>query len=47
MENTKETLTSEIWGYCKRTHNEQDLKDLQEFSVEDLRGILSEIKENL
>ena len=47
MDNTKETLMSEIWSYCKHTHNEQDLKDLQEFSVDDLHDILSEIKENL
>lgn len=47
MDNAKQTLMSEIWSYCKRTHNEQDFKDLQEFSVDDLRGILSEIKENL
>ncbi len=47
MDNTKTTLISEIWNYCKHTHNEQDFKDLQEFSVEELHGILSEIKENL
>ncbi len=47
MCNTKTTLISEIWDYCKHTHNEKDLKDLQEFSVEELHDILSEIKEDL
>ena len=29
---TKEALIQSIWGYCKHTHNDQDHKDLQEFS---------------
>jgi len=48
MENTKTTLITEIWDFYKHTHNEQDLKDLQEFiennttlSVEELREILN------
>ncbi len=44
MKNTKTSLITEIWGYCKHTHNEQDLKDLQEFTVEELNNILNELK---
>ena len=45
MDNTKTTLISEICNYFKNTHNEQDLKNLQEFSVEKLNDILNEIKD--
>ena len=41
---TKNILITEIWSYCKHTHNEQDLKDLQEFTVEELVDILNELK---
>ncbi len=44
MKNTKTSLITEIWSYCKHTHNEQDYKDLQEFSVEELNNILNELK---
>jgi len=44
MENTKTTLITEIWDFYKHTHNEQDLKDLQEFTVEELNNILNELK---
>ena len=41
---TKETLIQEIWEYCKHTHNDQDYKDLQEFSVNELKEILNDLK---
>ena len=41
---TKETLIQSIWGYCKHTHNDQDYKDLQEFSVDELKEILKDLK---
>ena len=44
MKNTKTSLITEIWSCCKHTHNEQDYKDLQEFSVEELNNILNELK---
>ena len=43
-QHTKNILITEIWSYCKHTHNEQDYKDLQEFSVEELVYILNELK---
>ena len=42
---TKETLIQDIWGYCKHTHNDQDYKDLQEFSVDELKIILKNLKD--
>ena len=41
----KETLIQSIWGYCKHTHNDQDYKDLQEFSVDELKEILTDLKD--
>jgi hypothetical protein len=43
----KQNLIQEIWAHCKHTHNDQDYKDLQEFSVTELKEILKDIKINL
>jgi len=37
-------LLEKIWGYCKHTHNDQDYKDLQEFSADELKEILNDLK---
>jgi len=42
-----QNLIQEIWEYCKHTHNDQDYKDLQEFSVDELTEILNDIKIDL
>jgi len=46
---TKENLIQSIWGWEKDdearcTHNDQDYKDLQEFSVDELKEILNDLK---
>jgi len=45
MKFTKQmSLISQIWFYLKKTHNEQDYKDLFNFSTQELEEILSDIE---
>ena len=43
---TKKKLISLIWDYCKHSHNEQDYKDLQTFSILELKEILLTLTQN-
>ena len=36
----------EIWNYCKLTHNAKDYEDLNTFSIEELKEILEDLKNN-
>jgi len=41
--NVKRKMIDQIWHHCRHTHNAQDCKDLQEFSLEELQEILNSI----
>ena len=43
---TKKSLISEIWSICNSTHGEQDYKELHDFTIEELKEILTDIKYN-
>jgi len=38
----KNKLISKIWGYCKHTHNYDDLQDLCTMSMTELEEILAD-----
>lgn len=39
----RKKMIDQIWHHCRHTHNDQDCKDLQEFSLEELQEILNSI----
>ncbi len=42
----REELITEIWSYCKHTHGSDDYKDLYTFEIDELKEILTNIKES-